>query len=183
LKEKPISIEGIERVYSGKRIDLLKVHIKVGEYRTFKEVIDFGEAVAILPIIDKNNVILIRQFRVPINRWIYEVPAGKVEEGETLEETAVRELIEETGYRPKHLKKLISIYPTPGYSNEIIHVFLAYDLEYVGAKPEKSEVIQVVSMSIESALETILKDDIVDGKTLITLLTYKLFKEKTLPPP
>ena len=138
-----------------------------------KDVVRFGQAVAIIPIIG-DEVILIKQFRPSLNKWILEVPAGRVEVNEALEDTARRELIEEVGYDAKTLIKLVSIYPAPGYSDEVLHIFLAKDLTYVGSKPEVGELIEVVKVKLDSALDLILSDDVVDAKTLISLLILKL---------
>jgi ADP-ribose pyrophosphatase len=138
-----------------------------------KDVVRFGQAVAIIPIIG-DEVILIKQFRPSLNKWILEVPAGRVEVNEALEDTAKRELIEEVGYDAKTLIKLVSIYPAPGYSDEVLHIFLAKDLTYVGSKPEVGELIEVVKVKLDSALDLILSDDVVDAKTLISLLILKL---------
>jgi ADP-ribose pyrophosphatase len=133
----------------------------------------FGQAVAIIPIIG-DEVILIKQFRPSLNKWVLEVPAGRVEVNEALEDTARRELIEEVGYDAKTLIKLVSIYPAPGYSDEVLHIFLAKDLTYVGSKLEVGELIEVVKVRLDSALDLVLSDDVVDAKTLISLLILKL---------
>jgi ADP-ribose pyrophosphatase len=138
-----------------------------------KDVVRFGQAVAIIPIIG-DEVILIKQFRPSLNKWVLEVPAGRVEVNEALEDTARRELIEEVGYDTKTLIKLVSIYPAPGYSDEVLHIFLAKDLTYVGSKLEVGELIEVVKVKLDSALDLILSDDVVDAKTLISLLILKL---------
>jgi ADP-ribose pyrophosphatase len=138
-----------------------------------KDVVRFGQAVAIIPIIG-DEVILIKQFRPSLNKWILEVPAGRVEVNEALEDTARRELIEEVGYNAKTLIKLVSIYPAPGYSDEVLHIFLAKDLTYVGSKLEVGELIEVVKVRLDSALDLVLSDDVVDAKTLISLLILKL---------
>jgi ADP-ribose pyrophosphatase len=138
-----------------------------------KDVVRFGQAVAIIPIIG-DEVILIKQFRPSLNKWILEVPAGRVEVNEALEDTARRELIEEVGYDAKTLIKLVSIYPAPGYSDEVLHIFLAKDLTYVGSKLEVGELIEVVKVRLDSALDLVLSDDVVDAKTLISLLILKL---------
>ncbi|MCC6022110.1 MAG: NUDIX hydrolase [Desulfurococcaceae archaeon] len=138
-----------------------------------KDVVRFGQAVAIIPIIG-DEVILIKQFRPSLNKWVLEVPAGRVEVNEALEDTAKRELIEEVGYDAKTLIKLVSIYPAPGYSDEVLHIFLAKDLTYVGSKLEVGELIEVVKVKLDSALDLILSDDVVDAKTLISLLILKL---------
>ena len=120
-KNYDVKILGEETIYHGKRVTLKKLYIKVNGKETFKEIVDFGEAVAILPILNEHpimeqtEIIVIKQYRPAVGKWIIEIPAGVVERGEKIEETAIRELIEETGYKPSRLEKLASIHPTPGY--------------------------------------------------------------------
>ncbi|HIP57347.1 MAG TPA: NUDIX domain-containing protein, partial [Ignisphaera aggregans] len=112
-------------VFRGKRFAVLKRVIDVDGNEVVRDVVSFGTAVAVLPIIDDNKVVLVRQYRAPVNSWILEVPAGKVEPGESPEECAKRELEEETGYRAMSMEKLVSIYTSPGYSDEVLHIYLA----------------------------------------------------------
>jgi len=166
----------------GKRITLTRREYIFKDTVFAKDVVRFGQAVAIVPIVG-SEVILIKQFRPSLNKWILEVPAGRVEVGEVLEDTARRELIEEVGYNAKTLIKLVSIYPAPGYSDEVLHIFLAKDLTYVGSRPEVGELIEVVKVELDRALEVILSDEVVDAKTLISLLILKLkASELGLPP-
>ncbi|MEM1766243.1 MAG: NUDIX hydrolase, partial [Zestosphaera sp.] len=102
-----------------------------------------------------------------------EVPAGRVEEGEDLVSAAKRELREETGYDAEELIRVASIYTAPGYSDEVLHVFLARKLKYVGASPEPGELIKTTELSLEEALETLTKAKYVDAKTLLAILLLK----------
>lgn len=165
-------VSNIEKVYTGRRFNVLKVLYRINGSLHTGEVVDFGNAVAILPFTNDGKVIILRQYRVAIDKWIYEIPAGKVEEGESPEETAVREMIEETGYRPGRLIKLITIYPSPGYSNEILHIFEARELTYIGARREKDELINVIVMDYNEALNRVLSEEVADSKTLVALLYY-----------
>ncbi|RLG86095.1 MAG: NUDIX hydrolase [Thermoprotei archaeon] len=165
-------VSNTKKVYTGRRFNVLRVLYRINGSQHIGEVVDFGNAVAILPFTNDGKIIMLRQYRVAINKWIYEIPAGKVEESESPEETAVREMIEETGYRPGRLIKLITIYPSPGYSNEILHIFEARDLTYIGAKREEDELINVIVMDYNEALNRVLSEEVADGKTLIALLYY-----------
>ncbi len=159
-------------IYRGRRITLLKRILIIDGDEVEREVVNFGEAVAVLPITDDNKVILVEQYRAPINSWILEIPAGKVEPGESPEETARRELEEEIGYKAEQLEKMISIYTTPGYSDEILHMYVAKNLKYVGAKPEDYEVLKPIALTLDEALHRVLLSPIVDAKTLVALLLY-----------
>ncbi|MEM0371939.1 MAG: NUDIX hydrolase [Ignisphaera sp.] len=159
----------------GKRVELIQ---RVYMYSTevfVKDVVRFGQSVAIVPFKDMRKIVMVKQFRAPINKWILEIPAGRIEFGESPEEAVVRELREEVGYVPKYVQKLVSVYMSPGYSDEVIHIYVAKNLEYVGASPEKGELIEIVEVDIDKALEMILADNVVDAKTLIALLSVKQF--------
>lgn len=156
----------------GRRVSLYSRRYLIEEKEVVRDVVHFGESVAIIPVKEDGRIILINQFRAPIGRWIIEVPAGRVEEGEDWREAAIRELEEETGYRPSKIEKLASTYVSPGYSDEIIHITVASGLEYVGQHLEPTEVINVFEASIEEALEKIFESDTADAKTVIALMLY-----------
>lgn len=166
------------KVCIGRRIELLQRIYQVDGYNLVKDVVHFGESVAILPLVNPNEIILLKQFRAPLNKWIIEIPAGRVEEGEDILIAANRELVEETGYTAKRLKRIASIYPSPGYSDEIIHIIVANDLKYVGERPEKSEIIKQFKMKIQDIMNIFMNEEIVDAKTLISLLLYFIYKNQ-----
>lgn len=146
-----------------------------------KDVVKFGEAAAIIPLKDNGNVILIRQFRAPLNKWILEVPAGRVEIDEKPEEATRRERIEEIGYGIRELIELASIYMSPGYSDEILHIFLAKGLAYVGRRPLHGELIKVMEMGLDEALNRILSGEAADSKILVGILLTKQYLKNLRP--
>lgn len=163
-----------ETIYAGKRVTLIKRLLRVKDNVVAREVVRFGEAAAALPVLLGGKVVLIRQFRAPINGWILEIPAGVVEPGESPEDTIRRELIEEIGYEAGSLRKLFSVHTTPGYSDEVLHIYVAEDLKYVGARPEKYEVIEtVVFKDVDEALRAVLSEPVADAKTLLALLAFR----------
>ena len=135
------------------------------------EVVEYRGASVVLPLFG-DRVLMLRQYRPAVDDWIYELPAGTIREGETPESCALRELLEETGYRAGDLKLLFKAYVSPGYSTEVIHSFLAWNLEYVGARRESYGVIEVVPMKLEEAMNMVLENRIRDVKTMLTLLFY-----------
>ncbi len=161
-----------ELIYRGRRVTLVRRLVRFGGRILEREVVRFGEAAAALPVLPDGRVVLIRQFRTPIKGWILEIPAGVVEAGETPEEAVRRELIEEVGYEAGVIEELIRVHTTPGYSDEILHIFLARDLRYVGARPEEYEILEPVILNVEEALEEVLKAPVADSKTVLALLTY-----------
>ena len=158
-------------VFSGRRVKLLIVNVALNEEIVEREVVDFGQAAAALPLIDDDTVILVEQYRSAVGGWILEIPAGKVEPGEDPKECIVRELEEEIGYRPRRVEKLVSVYTTPGYSNEVLHIFIARDLEYVGAHPEKYELIRPRRMKLREVID-MAKHGVVDAKTVLAVSLY-----------
>jgi ADP-ribose pyrophosphatase len=137
-----------------------------------RDVVVFPEAVVVLPFISRDRVILVRQFRAPFNDFIIEAPAGVVDEGESPEDTARRELVEETGYYPRRLTKIGSFTPAPGYSTEVLHFYVAEDLEYVGSRPEVYEVLEPLDFSFKEVYEMVLRNEIRDAKTALIVLLY-----------
>lgn len=159
----------------GLRFNVLRKKISIDEKIVERDVVEFPDSVVILPVLKTDKIILIKQYRPAINDYIYEVPAGIVEPSEPVKEAAVRELIEETGYEPKELIDVGNYFPTPGYSTEKMHFFIARDLEYVGMKPEPYEVIKPVVVSLVDALEMIKNNQIQDLKTVALILYYASF--------
>ncbi len=178
MQESSVEILGEENIYRGRKINLSKLLLRIRGKDTFHEVIKFGESVAVLPFLDMDTVILIRQFRGPVGGWVYEIPAGKIERGEDPESTCIRELEEEIGYTPKKLEKLVSCYLSPGYSDERIHLYVAYNLQYVGQHLEEHEAIEVVKLGYGELLQMIQDGKITDAKTILAVLFFELMKRK-----
>jgi len=155
----------------GRRMVFGQVLADLGGREVWFDALLHGGAVAVLAV-EGGRVLLERQFRPVIGEWIYEIPAGTIEEGEEPVETARRELVEETGYEPARLTHLLTIYPSPGTSTERIHVFLAEDLRYRGARLEEDEAIETLWVPLSEALEMIRRGDIRDAKTIVALLYY-----------
>ena len=143
---------------------------KTGKMKIKRDVVKFPKTVGILPLIDKDKIILIRQFRFPINKEIWEIPAGKLDKGEKPEVGAKRELEEETGYRTKNLKKIGEFYLSPGYSTEYMYLFLARGLRLGEQNLDKEEKIKEVKIfSKKEVLKMIKERKIVDAKTILAL--------------
>lgn len=142
-----------------------------------RDVVVFPEAVVVLPILPGDRVVLIRQFRAPFNDFILEAPAGVIDPGEKPEKAAERELVEEVGLKPGRLVKLGSFTPAPGYSSEVLHFYVAYDLKPVGMKPEEYEIIEPIVVDLEEAYSMILENRITDMKTALAISLYKSRRE------
>jgi ADP-ribose pyrophosphatase len=126
-------------------------------------------ASAVVPFLEDGRVLMIRQYRYATGGELMEIPAGKLDPGEAPEACATRELEEETGYRAGRLEKLGAIWTSPGFTDEIIHLFAAYDLVPTEQRLEPDEIIQLVPMALEDAISG-LSAAVVDGKTATALL-------------
>lgn len=152
-------------------------YVKPGNGIFERDVVLFPEAVVVLPVLPGEEVVLVRQFRAPFNDFVIEAPAGVVDPGERPEETAVRELVEETGYEPEKLVKLGSFTPAPGYSSEVLHFYVAFDLKPTKMKPEEYEVIEPIKLSFNEAYRMVVDNRIRDMKTALVILLYKQRRE------
>jgi ADP-ribose diphosphatase len=134
------------------------------------DIVHHPGASAVVPFVSVDEVLLIRQFRHAAGGSILEVPAGKLEPGDSPEVCAARELEEEAGRRAGRLEKLGWIFTTPGFTDEIIHLFAAFDLEPVPTRHERDEVIELVPMRLTSALDLIWRGQLHDAKSALALI-------------
>jgi len=126
-------------------------------------------AAAVVPFESEREVLLIRQYRHAAGGTIWEVPAGKLD-GEAPEACAARELEEEAGRRAGRLERLGAIWTTPGFTDERIHLFAAFDLEIVPARREEHEVIELVPLALDAALELVWSGELSDAKSALALI-------------
>jgi ADP-ribose pyrophosphatase len=163
-------------LYTGKIFTLAQIEkpsrSKKGKTRRW-DVIRHPGASVILPILSQNRVVLIRQNRPAVGQTIWELPAGTLEKGESPRSCAHRELIEETGYRARSLKRLVRFLPSPGFCDEKMHVFIARDLEYVGQCLEQDEELKVHVLPVKRVLKMIQQGLIQDAKTLIAISLWQ----------
>ena len=128
--------------------------------------------VAVLAVDEKGFVPLVRQYRYPLRRHLWEIPAGKLEKGEDPDDAIRRELREEAGLVAGKITSLGMFYPTCGYSNEIIRLYLATDLSYVGAKPDEDEFLEIKYVHVDELYKKCLSGEVKDGKTIVAVLKY-----------
>ncbi|MHA1989905.1 MAG: NUDIX hydrolase [Candidatus Hodarchaeales archaeon] len=152
------------------------IQLKVDKIRkpsgntTDRVVIEHPETVGILPVLDDGKIILVKQFRYAIKQDIYELPAGKIEPNELLIDALKRELEEETGYTSNKFQKLMTIVPASGYSSEILHLYIAEDLEKTVTVVDEDEIKKVRFVTKEELMKQILENKIIDPLITLCLL-------------
>lgn len=164
-------------VFQGKVFD---VQVDEIEYsgsgnKSFRQVAIHPGGAVVLPVKNNGKIVLITQYRYPHKEVLLELPAGKLEKGEDPFQCASRELIEETGYSSKKITKLGKIYTTPGFCDEVLHIYLAEELiEGDHAREEGEEGMEIVELSLDEIEEKIKNGKIVDAKTIAGIYYYKL---------
>lgn len=161
-------------IHKGKLITIREDVVKsvIGQFN--REIVEHPGTVTIIPIIGK-SIIVIKQYRHAIEKIIVELPAGTLEKGETPEECAKRELLEETGYKGSSFQKILELYPAPGYSTEVNYLYLATNLTKMKQKLEKDENITVLTLNLENVLQMIERKEIKDAKSIVGILFFKTF--------
>lgn len=166
LKETKISSEYL---LNAKIINVRRDNVMSPKGKCFREVVEHNGGVVILAFSNEKDVILIKQWRYPINQELIELPAGKLEINEDPFECAKRELIEETGYKANDWKSLGYIYTTPGFCNEKLYLYKATNLEYVGTNFDEFELIESMIVPLDKVLEMIKQGLINDSKTICAI--------------
>jgi ADP-ribose pyrophosphatase len=169
-------------VYSGK---IVKLHVdeirqESGE-TSLREVVLHPGGVTAVPVLNDGRLLLIRQFRYPIGKFILELPAGKLDSGQSPLDTVARELEEETGYCAGQLTHESTFYTTPGISNESIHLYIARDLIRSEQRLEEGEHITLEALSLKECLQKIATGEINDGKTILGILWYQMKLSQAFP--
>ena len=162
-----------KKIYDGKVLKLYRDEVEFpNKLKSAREVVEHSGGVSVLAENQEGKVLLIKQYRYPVDEVIYEIPAGKLEVGEEAAECAGRELREETGYTAERFSKLFEFYPTPGYSTETIYIYQAENLKFVGTDLDEGEYIEVVPKSRAELKELMQAGKIKDSKTLIAVMYY-----------
>jgi ADP-ribose pyrophosphatase len=162
-------------VYHGKIVNLHVDTVRLASGRTVvREIVRHPGGVVAIPVLDDGRLLLVRQFRYPLQKFILEFPAGKLDSNQPPLDTIMRELEEESGYRAGSVEYQFSFYTTPGISDEVIHFYLATNLIPVSQRLEEGEHITVETFSPEQCLDMIRTGEIADGKTILALLWFRL---------
>lgn len=162
----------------GVRFDLYRVDVPGPDGKTHtREFIHTPGSVVILPMLDDDTVVLIRNRRPAVDQVLWELPAGTLEPNEDPQACAARELIEETGFEASTITKLTAFFPSPGVSNEFMHAYRADGLTEVGQDLDDAEEISVHPVKITEALGLIRRGEIVDAKSVAILLFDQVFED------
>ena len=158
-------------VYKGKIFNIRRdTVLAVNGKNAYRDILEHNGAAVLLPITKQGKIVLVRQWRQARKQFMLELPAGKVDPGETFEETATRELQEETGYTAENLRYLLTVSPSAGYSEEILKIYLCTELIPGEISLDETEDLDVIECNPKEILQIIVEGKIQDSKTIIGIL-------------
>lgn len=177
LEEKQLKAEYL---YKGKIINLRRDEALLPNGKTaLREVVEHPGGVCVAALTDKNEILMVRQFRYPYSEVVLEIPAGKRDSADEAPlECGKRELREETGVTAEKLFSLGTLYPTPGYCGEIIWMYGATGISFGATDPDEDEFVEAEKIPLEKAVEMVLSGEIKDAKTQAAVLKLKILKDK-----
>jgi ADP-ribose pyrophosphatase len=160
--------------YAGNAVGFRSDQITLPDGRAgVREYLSHPGAVGVLAFETPNKILLVKQYRYPVEEFTYEIPAGKLAAGEDPLSCVKRELEEETGFKAKRIRKMMSFWPTAAFSNEVIHLYLADHLQPTRAHPDDDEFLEIVKVSPRSLERRIRRGQIRDSKTIIAYLYWR----------
>ncbi|MCH2508001.1 MAG: NUDIX hydrolase [Dehalococcoidia bacterium] len=168
MEEKSISSD---YVYRGKILDVRLETIMLPEGKTGqREIVDHGDSIVVVPVDKDNQIVLVKQYRKALEAFLLEAPAGGIEEDETPNDAALRELQEEIGYTSDSIEYMGGFWIAPGFCNEYMHSYIARDLIESQLPPDEDESIEIVSVPISEIPDLIRSGEIEDAKSISALL-------------
>ncbi|MCX6011202.1 MAG: NUDIX hydrolase [Chloroflexi bacterium] len=166
------------KVFEGRALKLRVDTVKLPSGKqTTREIVEHENCVAIVALDDADNILLVRQFRKPVEKELLEIPAGGIDPGETPEEAVRREMREETGFLPRKVAKLGGFYSSPGFCTEYLHLYLAGDLVTSPLQAEDSESISLVRVPLSQIPGLIASGAICDAKSIAGLLAFREYQK------
>lgn len=168
-----------KKIYDGKIIKVQIDDVTLPNGKAAKrELVKHPGAVAIIPITKENKIVFVEQYRKPLEKSLIEIPAGKLEKGEKPEITALRELEEETGYTTDKLTYIASFYTSPGFANELMHIYLADELKVVKnpLPADEDEFVEIVELTLAEARQYVQEERIHDAKTNYAILYLQMLE-------
>ena len=164
-------------IYTGRAIKLRVDTVQTPDgHQTTREIVEHADCIAVIAIDDKDNVLLVRQFRKAAEKELLEIPAGGIDAGEDPDEAVQREMREETGYLPKKVERIGGFYSAPGYCTEFLYLYLATDLVPSPLSAEDTTEIKLVRVPVAEISGLIQSGKIRDAKSIAGLLTYLRYK-------
>ena len=168
MEEKSISSD---YVYRGKILDVRLETIMLPEGKTGqREIVDHGDSIVVVPVDKDNQIVLVKQYRKALEAFLLEAPAGGIEEDETPNDAALRELQEEIGYTSDSIEYMGGFWIAPGFCNEYMHSYIARDLIESQLPPDEDDSIEIVSVPISEIPDLIRSGEIEDAKSISALL-------------
>jgi len=166
------------QIFKGKILELIVYDVEIEDGTLSKrEVVLSKDGVGVLAINEDDEIYMVKQFRYPLQKEIYEIPAGRVEENEDPKDCGIRELEEEVGLIADNFEYLGKGYSSPGCYNEAVHLYLATNLHDVGQKLDAGEFLDIIKMPFEKALKMVKNDEIIDSKTQLAILKYNSYRK------
>ena len=166
------------RVFAGRVVKLRVDTVQTADGRqTTREIVEHSDCVAIIPVDDNDNVLLVNQFREAVGKELLEIPAGGIDDGEGPEDTVRREMQEETGYLPEKVERLGGFYSTPGYCTEYLYLYLATDLTPSQLCAEDTAGISLVRVPVSEIPALLTSGKICDAKSIAGLLTFLEYRK------
>lgn len=170
-----------ERIYEGAIINLRRDKVTVQHGTSYREIVEHNGGAVLAALTPEGKLVMVRQFRKPAERIMLEVPAGKIDEGEEPVHAAVRELKEETGYTAGQVRFLTKFYPSVGFSEEVLYLYLCTDLTPGETNFDENEAIDVEEMEPDKLYSMVMAGEIEDAKTIIAILMVRSLLAEGMP--
>ena len=162
-----------EKIYKGAIINLRRDKVTVQGGTSYREIIEHNGGAVIAALTEDKKLVMVRQYRKPADKVMLEVPAGKIDPGEKPLDAAVRELKEETGYTAEKVEFLTQFYPSVGYSEEVLYLYLCTGLTPGETNFDENEAIDIEEVELDRLFKMAMSGEIDDAKTLIAILMVK----------
>ena len=167
-----------EMIFKGRAVNLRIDTVQTVDGRqSTREIVEHADCIAVIAVDADDNVLLVKQFRKALEKELLEIPAGGIDAGEDAEAAVIREMQEETGFRPLKLKLLCGFYSTPGYSTEYLSLYLVKDLVPGRLHAEDTAGIEVVRVPVAQITEMVTSGEICDSKTIAGLLYFMEYRK------
>lgn len=167
-----------EVVFKGRAVSLRVDTVKTVDGRTStREIVEHSDCIAVIAVDADGRVLLVKQFRTPLQKELLEIPAGGIDDGEDAEAAVVREMQEETGFRPRKLERLCGFYSSPGFCTEYLHLYLATDLVAGRLFAEDTAAIELVRVPLAQIPELVASGRIEDAKSIAGLCYYLQYRK------